>query len=97
MAEETEDTETSAKPVPTQKDESHIPSDVRKARRRMAYIAIFSMNLVMLLIMFKVAPERLKILSEPIVWFFFVNGSIVGAYLGFSTVFDAKIGKGRKD
>lgn len=83
--------------VASKKEEGAIPPDVRKARRRMAYIAIVSMNVVMYLILFKVAPERLKILSEPIVWFFFVNASIVGAYLGFSTVFDAKIGRGRKD
>ncbi len=76
-------------------NEVGIPADVRRARRRMAWVALFSINMLMLLILFKVEPERLKILSEPIVWFFFVNGSIVGAYLGFSTVFDAKMRKGK--
>ena len=95
MADEPCEDNAEDKAVTKKEDLSSIPADVRKARRRMAYIALVSMNLVMLLIMFKVAPERLKIISEPIVWFFFVNGSIVGAYLGFSTVFDAKINKGK--
>lgn len=57
-----------------------------KNRRGMAWVSLSGMLIVTLFLLF--APlnlERLKILSEPITWFYFAMTSIVGAYMGFTT------------
>lgn len=64
-----------------------------KHRRRMAYIALFSM---LVLTAYAVGPwiaiERLDKLSDIIEWFYFAMASIVGAYMGFAT-WSAKTGR----
>jgi uncharacterized membrane protein YadS len=59
-----------------------------KNRRRMAWSSFFFIVVVALLSMFVVPIERLKVLEEIITWFFFIMGSIIGAYVGFSTLDD---------
>jgi len=65
-----------------------------KHRRRMAYIALFSM---LVLTAYAVSPwieiARLEKLSDIIEWFYFAMASIVGAYMGFAT-WSAKTGRG---
>lgn len=54
-------------------------------RRKMAWIALFSMIVLMGFLLFgTIAETRIQILSDPITWFFFTMGSIVAAYFGFS-------------
>lgn len=62
-------------------------------RRRMAYVALFSMLVVTYWCLFKVPLDKLNILDEIISWFYITMGSIVGAYVGFATLDD----KWRKD
>jgi len=70
------------------KTETRLNVDKWKNRRRMAWVALFSMLLVTYLAFFKVPIERLNVLKEVITWFYFVMGSIVGAYVGFATLDD---------
>lgn len=60
-----------------------------KNRRGLAWAAMAGIFMVMIWALFKVPETRLSILSEIIIWFFMIMGSIVGAYMGFST-FDDK-------
>lgn len=58
-------------------------------RRRMAWLALLSMIFFMFTLVFdwpiKSDPERIKILQEPIVWFFLSMTAIIGAYMGFTS------------
>ena len=57
-----------------------------KNRRKMAWVSLLSMVLVTFLLMFGPIPDsRLKILSEPLTWFYFAMASVIGAYMGFTT------------
>ncbi len=57
-----------------------------KHRRRMAYIALFSILAITILSLFFVSVERLAVLKEVITWFYFVMGSIIGTYAGFASI-----------
>ncbi|MBC8427391.1 MAG: hypothetical protein H8D97_00720 [Proteobacteria bacterium] len=56
-----------------------------EARRRMAWISLFSVIIVTLCLLFTVSPEKLKVLDETISWFYISMASIIASYLGFST------------
>lgn len=64
-------------------------------RRRMAWIALLSMIFFMFTLVFnwpiKSDPERIKILQEPIVWFFLSMTAIIGAYMGFTSQLMSKM------
>ena len=65
-------------------------------RRRMAWLAFISMILVTAALLFApIETSRIKILSEPITWFYFAMASVIGAYMGFTT-WASKSGKGRR-
>lgn len=59
-------------------------TDTWRNRRRMAYFSLFSIIIVTYWALFVIPESRLKILGEIITWFFFIMGSVVGAYMGFS-------------
>jgi len=61
-----------------------------KNRRRMAWLCLIAIFIVMAIAMFKIPNDRLALLSELIGWFFTVMASIIGAYVGFSTLDDIK-------
>ena len=55
-------------------------------RRRIALLAFISMILVTAALLFApIEASRIKILSEPITWFYFAMASVIGAYMGFTT------------
>jgi len=57
-----------------------------KNRRRMAWTSLIAMIAVTFLLLFGPIPDsRLKILADPLTWFFFSMASIIGAYMGFTT------------
>jgi len=57
-----------------------------KNRRKMAWVALISMVLLMAALLFGPIPvERITALKEPITWFFFSMASVIGAYMGFTT------------
>lgn len=57
-----------------------------KHRRRMAYVALYSMLISTSYVFGPWVPvERLEHLSDVISWFYFAMASIVGAYMGFAT------------
>ena len=57
-----------------------------KNRRRMAWTSLISMLFITLCLLFApIDNERLKVVSEPITWFYFASASVIGAYMGFTT------------
>jgi len=57
-----------------------------KNRRRMAWVSLVAMIIVTILLMFGPIPDsRLKILADPLTWFFFSMASIIGMYMGATT------------
>ncbi len=57
-----------------------------KNRRRMAWIALISMVILTGVLLFgPISETRIKVLSEPISWFYFAMASVIGAYMGFTT------------
>ena len=57
-----------------------------KNRRRMAWLSLFTMIGVTALLLSGVIPEtRIKVLSEPITWFYFAMTSVIGIYMGATT------------
>jgi DMSO reductase anchor subunit len=66
---------------------------VKRNRKRMAWLALFSCMVVVLLMMFVVDETRLNLLNDVMTWFFLIMGSIVGTYIGFSSI--VVDGKGR--
>ena len=57
-----------------------------KNRRRMAWTSLIAMIVVTMMLLFAPIPDsRLKILADPLTWFFFSMASIIGAYMGFTT------------
>ena len=67
------------------KEEVEIANLRWKSRRQMAWIALYSIIIGTLLLFFAVSPEKLKVLTEAIDWFYISMASIVASYLGFST------------
>lgn len=62
-------------------------------RRRMAYLALYSMLVVTALMFTPWVPlSRLEKLADVIEWFYFSMASIVGAYMGFAS-WSAKTGR----
>ena len=54
-----------------------------RGRRTMAWVALFSIIITLLLLLFApIRDERITILQEPIVWFFMCMTSVIGAYMG---------------
>jgi hypothetical protein len=55
-------------------------------RRRMAWLSLFTMIAVTIILLFSpISESRLKTLEEPITWFYLAMASIIGAYMGFTT------------
>lgn len=55
-------------------------------RRRMAWISMIAIIVVTILLLFgPIENERLKVISEPLTWFYLSTASIIGAYMGFTT------------
>lgn len=59
-----------------------------KNRRRMAYIALFSILIVTYVSIYEIPLEKISELKDVITWFYITMGSIIGAYVGFSTLDD---------
>lgn len=67
-------------------DASADSSDLWKNRRRMGFIALFSMVVVTA---YAMSPwmelDRLKALESVITWFYTAMASIIASYMGFTT------------
>ena len=63
-----------------------------KNRRRMAWLSLISMVTITCLILFtELVPEtRLVILKEVITWYYLTCASIIGSYMGFTTLASIK-------
>lgn len=85
-------TELSVNDMPHDDDLDPNPIISRKNQRRQSWTAMFAILIVTLLLMFgPIKDERLKIIAEPIVWFYFTMGSIVVAYHGATTWFQKSL------
>ena len=57
-----------------------------KNRRLMAWTSLVGMLFITLCLLFApVKVQRLKVVSEPITWYYFASASVIGAYMGFTT------------
>lgn len=65
-------------------DKAKVEMIKRTSRRRQAWISLFSIVAVTLLLIFGVSEERLKALDTVLPFFYITMGSIIGAYHGFS-------------
>lgn len=59
-----------------------------RTRRRLAYISITSIIMVTYWAFFKLDIDKLNALKDIISWFYTIMGSIIGSYVGFSTIDD---------
>jgi len=65
------------------KEEQEMERNKWRGRRKMGWISLWSILVVTMMLLFAPIPdERLKILAEPITWFYFVMASVIGAYMG---------------
>jgi hypothetical protein len=71
----------------TKSNDDYLNKEKWKNRRRMAWVSLFSMIVVTFVILFTdtISVEKLKIISEMLVWFYFSMASVIGAYMGFTT------------
>lgn len=65
-----------------------IISDRWRHRRSLAYMSFFSILIVTFLCLFILVESRLVVLEPIVGWFYIVMGSIIGAYVGFTTLDD---------
>lgn len=57
-----------------------------KHRRRMAYMALFSIFSVTVYVLGPwLSDHRIEVLADIIDWFYFTMGSVIGAYMGLAT------------
>jgi hypothetical protein len=76
------------------KAEAEIERYKWRSRRRMAGIALLAMILLMAALLFApISESRIKLLEEPVTWFFFSMASVIGAYMGFTTWASKKKGE----
>lgn len=66
------------------KAEAQIEMIKRVNRRRQAWVAMWSMVGVTLLLMFAVPESKIKIITDILPFFYITMASVVGAYHGFS-------------
>ena len=68
------------------KNEKTVTKVRWRNRRRMAWTSLIAMLILTLVLLFAPIPEaKLRIIVEPLTWFFFSMTSIIGAYMGFTT------------
>lgn len=58
-----------------------------KNRRRMAWVSLISMLVVTFFMLFTdaISVEKLKIVGDVVIWFYFSMASIIGFYMGATT------------
>ena len=57
-----------------------------KNRRQMAWTSLIGMIFITICLLFApIKEERLKVISEPVTWYYFCSASVIGAYMGFTT------------
>ena len=61
-----------------------------KNRRYMAWLALISIMVVTGVVMWKIPDARIKALENILIWFYIMMSSIIGAYVGFSTLAEIK-------
>ncbi len=65
------------------RQEQEMERNKWRGRRKMGWVSLISMLVLTSLLLFgPISDARLKILAEPITWFYFAMTSIIGAYMG---------------
>ena len=64
--------------------EAKVEMMKRINRRRQAWIALWSMIVVTILMMFAVPESKIKLITDILPFFYITMASVVGAYHGFS-------------
>ena len=64
--------------------EAQIEMIKRVNRRRQAWVSLWSMIVVTLLLMFAVPESKIKLITDILPFFYITMASVVGAYHGFS-------------
>lgn len=71
--------------------EARIELVKRTNRRRQAWVALWSMIVVTLLLMFAVPESKIKLITDILPFFYITMASVVGAYHGFSAWISKKL------
>lgn len=76
-------TEENGNNLEIKKQEHEMERNKWRGRRKMGWVALWSIIGVTAIVLFAPIPEsRLVILSDPITWFYFSMTSVIGAYMG---------------
>jgi hypothetical protein len=57
-----------------------------KNRRRMAWLAMIAILIVTVAMMFFIPVEKVKALENTVTWFFMAMTTVIGAYMGATTM-----------
>ena len=71
--------------------EAKIEMIKRINRRRQAWVSLWSMIVVTLLLMFAVPESKIKLITDILPFFYITMASVVGAYHGFSAWISKKL------
>ena len=67
----------------SEQEKNELERNKWKSRRKMAWIALYSMIITTIIVLFMPIQEsKLSIISEVLVWFYFAMASVIGAYMG---------------
>ena len=75
----------------TTKTEAQVELIKRTNRRRQAWLAMWAMVGVTILLMFAVPESKIKLITDILPFFYITMASVVGAYHGFSAWLGKKI------
>ena len=75
----------------TTKTEAQVELIKRTNRRRQAWVSLWSMVVVTLLLMFAVPESKIKLITDILPFFYITMAGVVGAYHGFSAWLGKKV------
>lgn len=67
------------------KTENGKPNHKWRSRRRLTIATFIWFIIKTLLIFYTIPIEKLEVLTQPIIWSYFVEGGIICAYMGFKS------------
>ena len=66
--------------------ENDIERNKWRGRRKMGWMSLISMIVMTFALVFGMVPdERIKVLAEPLMWFYLAMTSVIGTYMGVTT------------
>jgi len=70
----------------TKTQTNEIERNKWRGRRKMGWLSLISMIVMTFLLVLGMVPdERIKVLAEPLMWFYLAMTSVIGTYMGVTT------------